>query len=145
MSGLQVDLMLIEMWCSQVNRIIQTPPEPQEKVDTAGKRIVRPASLLLPLRAVFAARHKRRDSHTGGPILAQINANGETLPLDSPRMKFAIKHSGVSLPEIYPQVRSLTCPRLGCNLEYKGLVIAAAIAYIRMPSGPWSYRDSIGS
>ena len=26
--------------------------------------------------------------------------------LDSPRMKFAIKHAGVSLPEIYPQVSS---------------------------------------
>ncbi len=38
-------------------------------------------------------------------------------------MKFAIKHSGVALPEIYPQVRNLTRPRLSCSLDIEGLCL----------------------
>ena len=42
---------------------------------------------------------------SAGGVCAQVDAKGTEISLDSPRMKFAIKKAGVSLPEIFPTVR----------------------------------------
>lgn len=72
------------------------------------------------------------------PVLrTQINAKGEAVHLDSPRMKFAIKHAGVSLPEIYPQVSSsmVPSPWMWCQSIVRALYIP--IAYVRGLFGRW--------